>query len=98
MPSTPDPSGRTVVLENSDYDRISQSAKFLTMEDKKQLEVDRKNEMTARMEASHGRKEKMQELEYLRKKNEKLSDLDQVRKLVSIMYSTMSYLIRKGSF
>lgn len=77
VPATPDPSGRTVVLNTSDYGRITKSTKFLTMEDRKQLEKEQKERSMARMEASTSRKKEMQEFEYLRKKNEKPSDIEQ---------------------
>ena len=78
VPATPDPSGRTVVLNTSDYGRIMKSTKFLTMEDRKQLEKEQKEQTMARMEASTNRKREMQEFEYLRRKNEKPSDIEQV--------------------
>lgn len=66
------------MLENSEYDRIVKNAKFLTPQERKQLEEERKAEQNARMEASNDRKKMMQELELIRKKNEKPSDLEQV--------------------
>ena len=78
VPATPDPSGNTVIIEPRDYDRIIQSTRFLNMEDRKQLEKARKAREEANMEASLGRKKQMQEFEFLRKKNEKPSDLEQV--------------------
>ena len=67
-----------MVLNTSDYGRITKSTKFLTMEDRKQLEKEQKERSMARMEASTSRKKEMQEFEYLRKKNEKPSDIEQV--------------------
>ena len=81
VPSTPDPSGRSVVLETTDYGRILQGAKFLTPGERKELEMQQKGEQTARMEASNARKKEMQELEFLRQKNEQPSDLEQVRRI-----------------
>lgn len=78
VPSTPDPSGRTVILEPTDYDRIIKSTRFLSMEDRKQLEKELKERENDHMEASNRRKKEMQEFEYLRRKNEKPSDLEQV--------------------
>ena len=78
MPATPDPSGRSVVLDTTDYGRIIQSTKFLNMQDRKQLEKEQKQRQEALMEASNARKKEMQELEYTRIKNEKPSDLEQV--------------------
>ena len=78
VPATPDPSGRSVVLDTTDYSRIIQSTKFLNMQDRKQLEKEQKQRQEALMEASNARKKEMQELEYTRIKNEKPSDLEQV--------------------
>ena len=67
-----------MVLDTSDYERIIQSTKFLSMEDKKQLEKERKERQNANLEASLQRKKEMQEFEFERKKNERPSDIAQV--------------------
>lgn len=66
------------MLENRDYSRILHGAKFLGPGERKQLEMDQKDQKDARLEASNARKKEMQELEYTRRKNEKPSDLEQV--------------------
>lgn len=65
-------------MDTTDYSRIIQSTKFLSMQDRKQLEKEQKGRQETRMEASAARKKEMQELEYLRRKNEKPSDIEQV--------------------
>ena len=61
VPATPDPSGRTVVLENNDYDRILQRAQTLSVQEKKEEEEQQKSHRNDRMEASNVRKREMQE-------------------------------------
>lgn len=77
VPSTPDPSGRSVVLDPTDYGRIIESTKFLSMDDRKQLKKEQKEREHSHMEASNRRKREMQEYEYTRKRNEKPSDIEQ---------------------
>ena len=57
---------------------LQQSAKVLTLNEKRRLEERTKLEKTARLDAANARKREMQELEAQRKKNEKPSDLEQV--------------------
>lgn len=78
MPATPDPSGFSVVLGQTEFERIRQGAKVFTDADKRDMEETRKALKNSKMEASNSRKTKMQELEIQRKKNEKPSDLEQV--------------------
>ena len=78
IPSTPDPSGETMVMNNDEYSRILRNAKVMTLEEKKEIEEAKKQEKNYRMEASMTRKKEMQELELSRKRNEKPSDLEEV--------------------
>lgn len=79
VPSTPDPSGETMVVNNKDFRRIMESAKIMSLEDKEQTERTKKMNINCRMDASNIRKKEMQELELSRRKNEKPSDLEQAR-------------------
>ena len=58
---------------------IRQGAKVLTDLDRCELEETARAVRNARLEASNARKTEMQALEIQRKKNEKPSDLEQVR-------------------
>ena len=62
------------------------SAKVLTVEERREMEETIKAEKNTRLEAANTRKVEMQELEILRKKNEKPSDLEQVSKFNSQRY------------
>ena len=79
VPGTPDPSGLSVVLDQAEFERIRQGAKVLTHTEKRELEETARAGRNARLEASNVRKTEMQALEIRRKKNEKPSDLEQVR-------------------
>ena len=81
VPCTPDPSGASVVLDDKEYNRILQNATVVSPTRKKQMEETKKAERTARVEASTSRKKAMHELELTRKKNEKLTDLEQVNNM-----------------
>ncbi len=67
------------MLDPTDYGRIIESTKFLSMDDRKQLKKEQKEREHSHMEASNRRKREMQEYEYTRKRNEKPSDIEQVR-------------------
>lgn len=74
-------------MDTSDYGRIMQSTKFLSMQDRKELEKEQKDRQETLMEASNARKKEMQELEYMRRKNEKPSDIEQVGDIIQPSYS-----------
>lgn len=78
VPSTPDPSGFSVVLDQAEFERIRQGAKVFTDADKRELKETTKAAKNSKLDASNARKSEMQELEIQRKKNEKPSDLEQV--------------------
>jgi len=67
-----------MVMNNDEYGRILRNAKFMSLEEKKQIEETHKQDKNARLEASMARKKEMQELELSRKRNEKPSDLEEV--------------------
>ena len=68
-----------MVLDQAEFERIRQGAKVLTDLDRRELEETARAGRNARLEASNARKTEMQALEIQRKKNEKPSDLEQVR-------------------
>lgn len=70
-----------MVLDTGDYGRMLHGAKSLTLSDRKQLEMQQKEEQTSRLEASNSRKKAMQGLEFIRKQNEQPSDLEEVRRV-----------------
>ena len=68
-----------MVLDQAEFERIRQGAKVLTDLDRRELEETARAGRNARLEASNARKTEMQALEIQRKKNEKPSDLEQVK-------------------
>ncbi|XP_039251391.1 cilia- and flagella-associated protein 45-like [Styela clava] len=90
VPSS-DPSGLTIVLKPSNYERVRRAARVRTKE-----EIQAHYEMTKRekeeaMEASQQRKEEMKQREMMRKQNEKLNDLEEEAK------EKAEYLLEKAN-
>ncbi|KAL5500388.1 hypothetical protein EMCRGX_G011941 [Ephydatia muelleri] len=77
VPSTPDPSGVSVILDSSELERIERNAQVLSPEKRKQLEESLQHKKNEKLEASLARKKEMQQLEDLRKEQQKPSDLEQ---------------------
>jgi phenylpyruvate tautomerase PptA (4-oxalocrotonate tautomerase family) len=78
VPITPDPSGISVIIEQREFDRIRTQAIVFDDRERKEMEEKRKRERNQKNEDVNERKKLMQKLEDERKKNMKLSDLEQV--------------------
>jgi phenylpyruvate tautomerase PptA (4-oxalocrotonate tautomerase family) len=77
VPITPDPSGISVIIEQREFDRIRTQAIVFDDRERKEMEEKRKRERNQKNEDVNERKKLMQKLEDERKKNMKLSDLEQ---------------------
>ncbi|CAB4014147.1 Hypothetical predicted protein [Paramuricea clavata] len=87
----PDPSGKSVVLENYDFSRIKSAARVLNKEEQLKVVEEAKRRKAELMNACEERKNFMQTMELNRKENEKLSDLEQEAKEKS------QYLLEKAT-
>ncbi|KAG9480757.1 hypothetical protein GDO78_010168, partial [Eleutherodactylus coqui] len=72
-----DPSGLSLIMTYQDFSRIKGSARLLTKEEQEKKMQALKEEKEAAIEAASERKNFMKQKEMLRKKNEKLSDLEE---------------------
>ncbi|XP_065920650.1 cilia- and flagella-associated protein 45-like [Dysidea avara] len=77
IPSTPDPSGLSVVMDPVEFARIRASSKVLSADEKKLIEQTKKVRKNELMEAANTRKKEMQDWEIHRIKQEKPSDLEE---------------------
>lgn len=77
VPSTPDPSGVSVILDRAELERIERNAQVLSPEKRKELNESLQKKRSEKLEASMARKKEMQQLEDLRKEHQKPSDLEQ---------------------
>ncbi|XP_066465175.1 cilia- and flagella-associated protein 45 [Eleutherodactylus coqui] len=72
-----DPSGLSLIMTYQDFSRMKGSARVLTKEEQEKKMQALKEEKEAAIEAASERKNFMKQKEMLRKKNEKLSDLEE---------------------
>ncbi|XP_072284597.1 cilia- and flagella-associated protein 45 [Pyxicephalus adspersus] len=72
-----DPSGLSIIMSPYDFRRIKSAARVPTKEEREMAAQALKEEKEATIEAVNERKNYMKQKEMLRKKNEKLSDLEQ---------------------
>lgn len=79
VPGTPDPSGQSVILDRDAFDKIKHRSKVLSADDKRVMEETIKAEKNKKLDSLNARKSEMQQHEITRKRNEKPSDLEQVR-------------------
>ncbi len=70
----------TVVLNRDEFARIKGRSNVLSEAEKKALAEAAKVNKTSKLDAVNARKQEMQELELTRRRNEKPSDLEQVKK------------------
>ena len=85
-----DPSGNTLIIPTSEFNRIQQASKVLTLEELNEQRDHAEAEKQKRMQDCEARKQHMQKLEFNRKKNEQLSDLEQEAK------EKAQYLLQKA--
>jgi len=86
-----DPSGRTLIINQNDFQRIARSSTVLSEAEREAQAESLKAEKQQRIQDCEQRKQKMQELELQRQKNEKLSDLEQEAK------EKAQYLLQKAN-
>ncbi|XP_046852993.1 cilia- and flagella-associated protein 45-like [Xenia sp. Carnegie-2017] len=86
-----DPSGKSVVLDRNDFNRIKSASYVLSKEEKLNVVEEAKKRKKELMNACEERKNFMQTMELNRKENEKLSDLEQEAKEKS------QYLLEKAT-
>ena len=79
VPGTPDPSGQTVILDRGAFDKIRHRSKVLSAGDRRLMEETIKANKNQKLDSVNARKSEMQRHEITRKRNEKPSDLEQVR-------------------
>lgn len=79
VPGTPDPSGLSVILDRDAFAKIRGRSNVLSDAEKKAQAKTVKENKTTKLDAMNARKQEMQELELTRKRNEKPSDLEQVK-------------------
>ena len=79
VPGTPDPSGQTVILDRGAFDKIRHRSRVLSAGDRRLMEETIKATKTQKLDSVNARKSEMQQHEITRKRNEKPSDLEQVR-------------------
>ncbi|XP_077985522.1 cilia- and flagella-associated protein 45-like [Glandiceps talaboti] len=75
-----DPSGQSVILSRTEYSRIIGASRVLSEEERNSIMHQIKLEKEDAQDASSERKKLIQQLDRSRKKNEKLSDLDEESK------------------
>ncbi|XP_075700871.1 cilia- and flagella-associated protein 45 isoform X2 [Rhinoderma darwinii] len=72
-----DPSGLSLIMTYQDFRRIKARARVMTKEEREKAMQAMKDDKEAAIEAANERKNFMKQKEMLRKKNEKLSDLEE---------------------
>ncbi|XP_073423073.1 cilia- and flagella-associated protein 45 [Dendrobates tinctorius] len=72
-----DPSGLSLIMTNQDFSRIKDRARVLTKVEREKAMQTMKEEKEAAIDAANDRKNFMKQKEMLRKKNEKLSELEE---------------------
>ncbi|KAM3824990.1 cilia- and flagella-associated protein 45 [Vipera latastei] len=77
---TVDPSGESLIISPEDFQRIKESSRILTKEEREAQQAAIRAEREATIVAVNERKKSMKLKEILRKKNEKLNDLEEEAK------------------
>ncbi|XP_014673975.1 PREDICTED: cilia- and flagella-associated protein 45-like [Priapulus caudatus] len=75
-----DPSGQSIVLPVTEFERIKNNARVLSHQERAELLQQLKREKEASQDACQARKDFMQQQEKQRRKNEKLNELDEEAK------------------